>query len=155
MSARGAELIRLLDLSPHPEGGSYKEIWRSPSGPGVRAACTLIFFLLERTERSRWHRVDADEVWTHLEGAPLELWTWKEGRAPERLILGPLEPSGARPTLVVPAGCWQAASPLSGYALCGCTVAPGFDFRGFTLLADHPETAARLRLEAPALSSLI
>jgi predicted cupin superfamily sugar epimerase len=155
MSTRAAELVRLLDLRPHPEGGSYTEVWRSPSDPGARAASTLIYFLLEHPERSRWHQVDADEVWSHLEGQPLELWSWEEGRAPERRMLGPLDPSGARPTLVVPAGCWQAARPIAGYVLCGCTVAPGFDFRGFTLLADRPETARRLRLEAPTLSFLI
>jgi len=155
MIARAAELVRLLNLSPHPEGGSYKEVWRSPSHPDRRASCTLIYFLLEHPQHSRWHQVDADEIWTHLEGQPLELWSWVEGRAPERHLLGPLEQSGARPSLVVPAGCWQAARPVAGYALCACTVAPAFDFQGFTLLADRPETAGQLRLEAPTLGFLI
>jgi len=155
MIPRAAELVRLLDLASHPEGGSYKEVWRSPTVPGVRAACTLIFFLLDQGERSRWHRVDADEIWSHLEGGPVELWTWVEGRPPERRLLGPLDGSGAGPALVVPAGCWQAAKPLAGYALSGCTVAPGFNFQGFTLLADRPESATLLRLQAPELQFLL
>jgi predicted cupin superfamily sugar epimerase len=155
MIPRAAELVGLLDLRPHPEGGSYKEVWRSPSKPGARPASTLIFFLLDHGELSRWHRVDADEIWSHLEGGPLELWTWVEGRSPERHLLGPLEVPGACPALVVPSGCWQAARPVVGYVLCGCTVAPGFEFNGFALLADRPESATLLRLQAPALHDLI
>jgi predicted cupin superfamily sugar epimerase len=89
--------------------------------------------------------VDADEIWTHLEGGPLELWTWTEGGVPERSVLGPVDAGGVRPVAVVPAGCWQAARPTAGYVLSGCTVAPAFDFKGFALLADLPASAARLR----------
>ena len=153
MTPRAAELVHLLGLAPHPEGGAYKETWRSPSGPEVRAASTTIYFLLDRGERSRWHRVDADEIWTHLEGGPLELWTWVEGQPPQRRLLGPVDPSGTRPVAVVPTGCWQAARPVSGYVLSGCTVAPGFDFKGFVLLADRSASVERLRGLDPALAA--
>lgn len=151
MTPRATDLIRLLDLAPHPEGGAYKEIWRSPAPPGIRAAATSIYFLLDRGQCSRWHRVDAEEIWSHLEGGPLELWLWNEGSRPERRVLGPVDASGTRPTAVVPAGCWQAARPVEGYVLTGCSVAPAFEFRGFELLADRPGSAEALRRTAPDL----
>jgi uncharacterized protein len=153
MTPRAEELIRLLGLAPHPEGGAYREIWRSPAPSGVRAAATAIYFLLDRGQCSRWHRVDADEIWNHFEGGPLELWIWKEGTPPERRLLGPVDASGARPTVVVPGGCWQAARPVDGYGLTGCTVAPAFEFKRFELLADRPASAERLRREAPDLAA--
>ncbi|MBV8878738.1 MAG: cupin domain-containing protein [Planctomycetaceae bacterium] len=155
MSSRPSELRRLLSLAPHPEGGAYRESWRAPSGPGVRGASTAIYFLLDRGELSRWHRVDADELWTHLEGGALELWTWNEGQKPERQVLGPVDPGGTRPIAVVPAGCWQAARPAEGYVLTTCTVAPAFDFKGFSLLAAHPHLAEQLRREDAALGALV
>lgn len=121
---RARELIRTLGLVPHPEGGYYKEVHRSPAPPGVRPASTAIYFLLLAGQRSRWHRIDAEEVWHHYEGGPLELFVEKE-----RIVLGP-----ERHLAVVPAGAWQAARPLGDYALLGCTVAPGFEFRGFSLM---------------------
>lgn len=145
MSTRAADLTRILSLQPHPEGGAYRETWRSPAPAGVRPASTTIYYLLEAGGLSRWHRVDADEIWTHLEGGPLELWTWTEGRDPERRVLGPADAAGTRPVAVVPAGCWQGARATAGYVLSGCTVAPAFEFKGFTLLAEHPASAARLR----------
>jgi predicted cupin superfamily sugar epimerase len=155
MTPRAADLVRLLGLAPHPEGGAYRETWRSGAAPGDRSAATTIYFLLDRGEQSRWHRVDADEVWTHLEGGPLELWVWSGEGAPERRILGPVDGDGSRPVAVVPAGSWQAARPPAGYVLSGCTVAPGFEFRGFSLMADQPEPAARLRERYPDLGALI
>lgn len=155
MTARADELIRLLGLAPHPEGGSYREFWRSPSPTGVRAASTAIYFLLDRGEFSRWHRVDADEIWSHLEGDPLELWLWEPGRPAECRILGPAQETGSRPTWVVPAGLWQAARPKEGPVLSGCTVAPAFEFRGFSLLADRPDLAAALREHHPGLGGLL
>lgn len=155
MTPRAAALVRLLGLSPHPEGGSYRETWRSPAPAPARAASTTIYFLLDRDERSRWHRVDADEIWTHLEGGPLELLTWAEGRAVESRVLGPVDASGSRPVAVVPAGVWQAARPRDGYVLSGCTVAPGFEFKGFTMLADQAGPAAGLRERRPDLQGLL
>jgi predicted cupin superfamily sugar epimerase len=155
MTPRAAELTRLLGLIPHPEGGSYKEFWRSPSARGGRAASTSIYFLLDRGEFSRWHRVDADEIWTHLEGSALELWTWDEAGATERVIVGPADGTGALPVSVVPAGRWQAARPIGGPVLCGCTVAPGFRFEGFSMLSGDPDAAARLRDRHADLSGLL
>jgi len=155
MTPRAAELTRLLGLIPPPRGGAYREFWRSPSAPGGRAASTSIWFLLDRGEFSRWHRVDADEIWTHLEGSALELWTWDGDAAPERVTLGPADGGGALPVSVVPAGRWQAARPIGGPALCGCTVAPGFTFTGFSLLSGLPDAAARLRERHAASAGLL
>jgi predicted cupin superfamily sugar epimerase len=140
-----ADVIRLLDLKPHPEGGHFRETFRDvppPSPPpqagegreGVgRAASTAIYFLLARGERSHWHRVDAVEIWHWYAGAPLELEiSQSEGRI-ERVTLGDDLASGQRPQAVVPAHAWQAAQTLGDWTLCGCTVAPGFEFKHFEL----------------------
>ena len=145
---RAQELIRSLGLAPHPEGGYYREVHRSPAAPGQRPASTAIYFLLVAGQVSRWHRVDAEEAWHHYEGGPLEL-LWEDGDV-VRAALGP-----DRHLAVVPAGAWQAARPLGDYALMGCTVAPGFDFRGFSLLADVPGEAERFRARHPAWTPLI
>lgn len=155
MTPRAAELTRLLGLEPHPEGGAFKEIWRAPSAKGTRGDSTAIYFLLNAGERSRWHRVDADELWQHLEGGPLELLLWKGGDVLVREHLGPVDASGSRPQMVVPKGVWQAARPLGDYALTGCTVAPAFEFRGFRLLADEPAAADQLRRFWPELTGLL
>jgi predicted cupin superfamily sugar epimerase len=155
VTPRAAELTHLLGLSPHPEGGAYRETWRAPAPEGLRAASTAIYFLLNRGERSRWHRVDAHEIWQHQEGGPLELLLWQEGGGLERLRLGPVDAGGVRPLAVVPRGVWQAARPLGEYALSICTVAPGFEFGGFSLLAAHPALADRFRERHPDLQDLI
>jgi predicted cupin superfamily sugar epimerase len=149
MDGRATTLIRSLGLRPHPEGGHYLEVFRSTqqvAGPdGPRSACTHILFLLAAGERSRWHRLAADELWHWYEGGPLELLT--AGPTPlgaQTRQLGALS-DGARPSLDVPAGFWQAARPLGAFTLAGCTVAPGFDFRDFLLLADAPAELAGLR----------
>ena len=158
---RAAELIRLLDLRPHPEGGHYGEGFRSPQSVhladrGVsRSALTSIYFLLTAGAHSRWHRVLADEAWHFYEGEPLELLQLgAAGTACSRYTLGPVAGTG-RPLHVVPAGCWQAARPTGAYALVGCSVGPGFDFADFALLADHPAEAARLRERFPDLAVLV
>jgi hypothetical protein len=128
------EVVRLLDLKPHPEGGHFREMFRDTRQvESRRAASTAIYFLLARGERSHWHRVDAVEVWHWYAGAPLELEiAQNEGRI-ERVTLGSDLASGERPQAVVPAHAWQAAQSLGDWTLCGCTVAPGFDFSGFEL----------------------
>lgn len=126
------QVIALLDLQPHPEGGYFRETWRHAPQHGGRGAGTAIYFLLRRGERSAWHRVDADEVWHHYLGAPLALHI-AEGGEQERLILGPDLAGGERPQLRVPAGAWQAAESLGDFTLVGCTVSPAFDFAGFEL----------------------
>jgi predicted cupin superfamily sugar epimerase len=127
------EVIRLLDLKPHPEGGHYRETFRDTrTVDGGRAASTAIYFLLARGERSHWHRVDAVETWHWHAGSPLLLQVAAGGRC-ETVRLGPDLSSGERPQGVVPAHAWQAAETLGDWTLVGCTVAPGFEFAGFEL----------------------
>src|SRR5262245_55618461 len=148
--SRVDELIRVLGLVPHPEGGFYREIWRAPlgveprDGRSARAALTTIYFLLPAGAVSRWHRVRSDEIWHHYEGAPLELLqiSSQEMRL-ERVRLGPLVDRQA-PVHCVPAHAWQAARSLGDYTLVGCTVGPGFDFADFEMLRDRPELADEL-----------
>jgi predicted cupin superfamily sugar epimerase len=147
---RARELIDGLDLRPHPEGGFFREIFRSASSVrpdderSARAAATSIYFLLPRGTHSRWHRVRSDEVWHLYEGGPLELLRASPDCAEvSRFILGPSLVSDG-PVCTVPAGWWQAARPLGPYALTGCTVAPGFDFADFTFLHDAPDLLAQL-----------
>jgi uncharacterized protein len=133
-SLTAAEIVRLLELAPHPEGGHFRETFRDPRLERGRAASTAIHFLLARGERSHWHRIDAVEVWHFYAGAPLLL----EIAAPDdaditRVTLGPDLAAGERPQAIVPAGAWQAAASLADWTLVGCTVAPGFDFDRFEL----------------------
>jgi uncharacterized protein len=128
-----SELIHLLDLKPHPEGGHFRETFRdSRTDSNGRAASTAIYFLLARGERSHWHRVDAVEAWHWYAGAPLRLEMHDGGRT-TAIRLGADLAAGERPQAVVPAGAWQAAESLGDWTLVGCTVAPGFDFAGFEL----------------------
>ena len=125
------DVIALLDLKPHPEGGHYCETFRDPRTiEGGRAASTAIYFLLKRGERSHWHRVDAVETWHWYAGATLLL---RIDDASNAIRLGPNLAEGERPQAIVPAEAWQAAESLGDWTLCGCTVAPGFEFRGFEL----------------------
>ena len=128
-----AEIIRLLDLRPHPEGGHYRETFRDPrQDAGGRSLSTAIYFLLAAGERSRWHRIDAVEIWHWHAGAALSLEIAdNDGIATMRL--GRDLAAGERPQAVVPAGAWQAAESLGAWTLVGCTVAPGFDFRSFEM----------------------
>lgn len=127
------QLIAELGLQPHPEGGWYVETFRDANG-GRRGHSTAIYYLLERGQRSHWHRVrDAAEIWHHYAGAPLALYRAPEGGTVETVILGPDILRGERPQAAVPANCWQAAESLGDFTLVGCTVAPGFDFAGFEM----------------------
>lgn len=128
------DVIRVLGLAPHPEGGHYVETFRDAATREDRSASTAIYFLLRAGEVSRWHRVDAAETWHWYAGEPLELQT----AAPEALratttLLGSDLLSGERPQAVVAAGHWQRARSLGAWTLVGCTVAPGFTFAGFEL----------------------
>ncbi|MFE5474298.1 cupin domain-containing protein [Nocardia sp. NPDC056541] len=130
-----------LDLLPHPEGGWFRETWRSahtfaPTDyPGPRAAATGILFLLPEHEQSIWHAVRSDELWMWHRGGPLELLLGGDSDTPtttETVILGPAIESGQRVQQLVPAGNWQAARPCGGAeVLVSCVVAPGFDFEDF------------------------
>ena len=135
MAQTAADIIRLLELKPHPEGGHYRETFRdSRTIDGKRAASTAIYFLLARGERSHWHRVDAVETWHWHSGAPLKLEIQENGER-TTIMLGPDLVAGQRPQGVVPTGAWQAAESLGDWTLVGCTVAPGFEFSGFELAA--------------------
>ena len=128
------DMVRLLDLKPHPEGGHFRETFRDTRAvEGGRAASTAIYYLLARGERSHWHRTDAAEVWNWYAGAPLRLDIAPETEARERVTLGSDLAAGERPQWVVPAHAWQAAETLGEWTLVGCTVAPGFDFAQFEL----------------------
>lgn len=130
----GDEIIARLRLSPHPEGGWYRQTWAAGTRPGERPAGTAILFLLRAGERSHWHRVDADEIWHFHAGAPLRLRLAADAGGPAReRRLGPDLGAGEMPQIVVPAGWWQAAETLGDWTLVGCTVSPGFRFEGFEL----------------------
>lgn len=148
MQAR--DIIRKLSLQPHPEGGWYREIYRSPTnvgGPkGRRSALTTIYYLLEQHQLSRWHVVDADEVWHFYRGAPLELLAYEP--VPEILTRHVLDDpaNGPEPVAVIGAGVWQGARSLGAFSLVGCSVAPGFEFSDFRFvsgLAEHERHFAR------------
>jgi predicted cupin superfamily sugar epimerase len=141
------DIVRRLGLRPHPEGGFYGETFRSPitvrlPDGRVRSASTAIHYLLPAGAWSTWHRVAADEVWHHYDGAPLHLY---------RLGLGHVRLDRGTPQAVVPAGIWQAAEPERGAVLSGCTVAPGFEFDDFeigttdALIAEFPAEATLIR----------
>ena len=142
-----AEIMRLLDLKPHPEGGHFRETFRDPRMvDGGRAASTAAYYLLARGGRSHWHKVDAVEVWHYHAGAPLKLEIALDAKGPvESLTLGADLAAGERPQAIVPAHAWQAAHSLGDWTLVGCTVAPGFEFAGFELAPDDftpPEASA-------------
>lgn len=139
------ELIALLGLKPHPEGGHFRETFRdSAADAGGRAASTAILFLLRAGEISHWHRVDAAEVWHFYRGAPLQLSLWDERGPVQHCRLGAEVERGEAPQVVVPRKVWQKAQSLGAYTLVGCTVAPGFEFAGFELAdADFEPSTGR------------
>ena len=130
MIARARELIESLALVAHPEGGWYRQVFKSEervtrlADGADRSALTTIYFLLVEGTFSRWHRVESDEVWHFYEGDPLEL-TIRDG---ETVIL-----DANHRVHVVPARAWQTARPLGAYVLVGCTVGPGFEFEDFEM----------------------
>jgi len=127
------DIIRKLGLQPHPEGGHYRETWRTPAPAGERPAGTAIYYLLCEGEVSHWHRVDAAEIWHWYAGGSLELSLSAGGKTVERLLLGSDLDAGQRPQIIVPANCWQSARSLGEWTLTGCTVSPGFEFDGFEM----------------------
>lgn len=159
MHTRAAELLNILGMRPHPEGGHYAELYRSPQRVEVlarkvqRAAITTIYFLLAAGEFSRWHRVQSDEIWHFHEGEAIELLLFN-GSALRRMRLGPVSRE-TRPTVIVPAGTWQAAHTTGAYTLGACTVGPGFEYADFSLAIDWPEVAARIADAGPDLARFI
>ena len=149
---RKEEIITTLGLESHPEGGYFKEIYRSQGAiphsalgqhlSGARNHATSIYFLLETENFSAFHRIKQDEIWHFYEGAPVELhWISPEGEHRKHIIGLDLK-AGQRPQLIVPAECWFAARVLDGeYSFVGCGVAPGFDFDDFELARREDLTA--------------
>jgi predicted cupin superfamily sugar epimerase len=134
------EIVRALGLAPHPEGGFFRETFRAEPlpfelpGRGSRSASTSIYFLLAGDDFSAFHRVRSDEVWHHYLGAPLELHTLDDRDGHRVTRLGTRLERGERPQHVVVANAYQAARLAEpGFALCGCTVTPGFDFQDFEM----------------------
>ena len=139
MNQRSKDLIESMQLQPHPEGGYYREVYRSTSrvepldDRSERTALTAIYFLLTAGQVSRWHRVRSDEVWCYIEGSALEL-RMSDGdfTVVENIRLGPLA-DDMHPIHVVPANVWQTARSLGEYTLVSCIVGPGFDFADFEM----------------------
>jgi uncharacterized protein len=141
-------LIEKFDLLPHPEGGFYRETYRAlATTVDGRSVCTAIYYLLPAGERSRFHRIDADEIWHFYAGDPLWVVELREGGSPKITVI-----SAENPQHVVPAGNWFGAipAPQSRYTLVGCTVSPGFEFAKFEL-AD----SKTLLLQFPSARELI
>jgi predicted cupin superfamily sugar epimerase len=155
MHAAAERLVERLGLRPHPEGGLYREVFRSQEllelPRGKRAALTAIHFVLPAGAFCAFHRVTSDEAWCHQGGDALELYVLSSAGELERHVLGPHLERGEQPLAIVPACAWQAAAVLGErFAWCACLVAPGFDFADF-------ELAPRAELEArfPAQRDLI
>lgn len=130
-----AAIIDELKLEPHPEGGFYRQTFRD-SVQGERGHSTAIYYLLEKGQRSHWHRVtDAAEVWHFYCGAPLALRLSVDGKTTETVILGASVLAGERPQAIVQADCWQSAESLGDFTLVGCTVSPGFTFDSLVMAA--------------------
>ena len=148
-----------LGLEPHPEGGWYREIYRSSdrvqTRRGARSAITSIYYLLERNQTSRWHVVEADEIWHFYEGSPLELLAYEpEARALVRRVLGSTSEDHER-MAVIRKGVWQAARSLGEFSLVGCSVGPGFDFEDFRFVASLSEHRAHFDGELAPFASLL
>ncbi len=133
MAFTARQIVELLELSPHPEGGWFKETWRADAAPGTRASGTAIYYLLEEGQRSHWHRIDAAEIWHFYAGAALRLSLSEEGARSETITLGAALETGERPQAIVPPGWWQSAESLGPWTLVGCTVSPGFRFEDFEM----------------------
>jgi predicted cupin superfamily sugar epimerase len=129
------EIIRMLKMQPHPEGGHYVETFRDGPGLDGRTRCTAIYFLLQAGEVSAWHRVDATEAWLWHAGGPLAVSISPTGGRADTIAvrLGPDLRAGQRPQAIVPANAWQTAETLGAWTLVSCVVAPGFSFDGFEL----------------------
>lgn len=153
--------IQKLGLAPHPEGGYFRQTYKSdliiPSealGPRTaRAASTAIYFLLDGENFSSFHRLRSDEVWHFYAGSPLVVHVVSPDGVYENILLGNDPESGHAFQAVVAAGCWFASHvrDWKGWALVGCTVAPGFEFEDFEmakreqLVKQHPQHAAIIR----------
>lgn len=162
-----ADIARSLSLEPHPEGGFFRETYRSeelvatPAGP--RPASTGILFLVTTARPSRFHRLRSDELWLYHAGAPLELVALLPDGSSERVVLAGadalVESEGTSPQAIVPRGAWQAARVVAGggreeaWTLVSCVVTPGFDYADFEL-GDREELIAAYPLDAELVREL-
>ena len=145
------------DLVEHPEGGRFQEVFRSHKQVSTwngdkRSALTHIYFSLDEGEVSRFHKVSSDEVWNLYKGEGLRLYIWDGQDSMQTVVLSESASSFCH---VVPAGYWQAAEPLSGTVLVGCTVSPGFEFDDFTLIEKGSDEAAKILAINPNLEKLV
>lgn len=131
MAQTAEQIIALLGLEPHVEGGYFRQTFADTLAPGGRPYSTLIYYMLTDCQAGTWHRVDAAEVWHYYAGSPTRLRISLDGRSVIEQILGNDLAAGQRPQVVVPRGAWQEAAVLGEWGLVGCTVAPGFDFMHF------------------------
>jgi uncharacterized protein len=160
LPATAPQLIEQLQLQPHPEGGYYREIHRSANqvepvdGRGPRSGLTVIYYLLEADQVSRWHRVGSDELWHFVAGASLELAV-----APpdfQHICVHTIGPPPSHQALqIVDANHWQAARCRGAWCLVSCSVGPGFDFSDFQLLTELPQAAKSLALKHPGWLELL
>ena len=127
------DIVRMLDLVPHPEGGYFRETYRDTHSVDGRSVGTAIYFLLKAGEISRWHKVDAAEIWHFYAGSPLELGLAEPGKKAQQLVIGNDLGKRQLPQYVIPKAWWQQARSLGDWTLVGCTVAPGFEFSGFEM----------------------
>jgi predicted cupin superfamily sugar epimerase len=150
--------MKPIDLLEHPEGGRFREVFRSSRTVSTRdgttrSALTHIYFSLNPGEVSRFHRVSSDEIWNLYQGRGINLYTWDgTSTPPERITLSAGNNCFCH---VIPAGTWQAAEPLSDTVLVGCSVAPGFEFSDFALMNQHSEDAKRLISVAPEMARFV
>ena len=127
------EVVEMLGLEPHPEGGYFCETWRDLPEDGGRGAGTAIYYLLAAGQVSAWHRVDAVEIWHWYAGAPLVITISPNGHDAESSHIGPQLELGQRPQLIIPKWAWFCGESLGAWTLVGCTVSPAFVFEGFEL----------------------
>ncbi len=139
------DIISKLELHPHPEGGYFKETYRSDGTinnenlseayEGKRNYSTCIYFLLTSENFSALHRIKQDEIWHFYDGSPIRLHIITENGNHSEHIIGRDLNKGEVPQLIVPGGCWFGAEVIdnNAYSLVGCTVSPGFDFKDFEL----------------------
>lgn len=137
------EIIKKLDLQPHPEGGFFRETFRDDIKVDGRSVGTAIFFLLRAGEVSRWHKVDAAEIWHFYAGSPLKLGMAKPDDEATTHILGNNLANNELPQHLIPAGWWQQAQSLGDWTLVGCTVSPGFEFSSFVMAEDSWEPSQK------------
>lgn len=131
------DIIKHFDMLPHPEGGYYKETYRSnlniDTPKGKRSASTAIYFLITKDSISHFHRLSSDEGWHYYMGDPLIIFEITPKGEYIETILGPDLKSGHKYQYIVPAGHWFGSTSLGHYSLVGCTVSPGFDFADFEM----------------------